>query len=207
MASGTCASAFRTAAHALIIGALLIAGNAFAAPQCWPKPFGTGSYMVTSTAVAPEQVGEWAYWFCPDPYRVSFVITTRAAGVELKLPASTEGMTAAQMLQALWDANVTTDLLDDKVIALTGAAVFHIEAHMPPRPKWAVAKNGTTLTRPVYARNANGTLGSLVSGVRATVGATCLCADEGLRVVSGTSTYCATKTGEPVQVTLCKPAP
>jgi hypothetical protein len=116
-------------------------------------------------------------------------------------------MTLPQSLQAIWDANVKVDLTDESVIALTGAAVAHIEAHMPSRPTWAVAKNGTTLTRPVYARNANGTLGSLASGVRATVGATCLCADEGLRVVSGTSTYCATKTGEPVQVTLCKLVP
>jgi hypothetical protein len=181
-------------------------GSAFAAPQCWPKPFGAGSYMVTSTAVQPNEFGEWAYWFCPDPYRVSFVITARAKDRQLKFPA-TDGMSVAQTLDAIWTANVDTRLDDEKLIALEGAAVAHIEAHMPPRPKWAVAKNGTTLTRPVYARNANGTLGPLVSGVRATVGATCLCADEGLRVVSGTSTYCATKTGEPVQVTLCKLVP
>ena len=187
---------------------LLFVGSVHAAPQCWPKPFGTGSYMVTSTAVAPEEVGEWAYWWCPDPFKVSFVITTRAKGTELKLPSATEGMTPAQMLQALWDANVTVDLLDDKVIALTGAAVFHIEAHMPARPKWVVAKNGATLTRPVYLRKADGTRSTTaVSGVRATVGAPCTCADPARRVGDGSAaTYCDPRDIAPVVVTLCTKA-
>lgn len=193
----------------LIALGLLWGAVARAAPQCWPKPFGTGSYMVTSAAAAPNSFGEWAYWFCPDPFKVSFVITTRAKGTELKLPPTTEGMTPAQILQAVWDANVAVDLNDDKVIALTGAAVFHIEAHMPARPKWIVAKNGTTTTRPVYLRNADGTRATAaLSGVRATVGAPCTCADPARRVGDGTgSTYCDPRDVQPVVVTLCTRAP
>jgi hypothetical protein len=187
---------------------LLFVGSASAAPQCWPKPFGTGSFMVTSTTVEPNEFGEWAYWFCPDPFKVSFVITTRAKGTELRVPV-TEGMTVTQTLQAIWDANVKVDLLDDKVIALTGAAVGHIEAHMPARPKWVVAKNGTTTTRPVYLRKADGTRStSAVSGVRATVGAPCTCDDPARRVGDGTTaTYCDPRAVTPVVVTLCTRLP
>jgi hypothetical protein len=162
--------------------------------------------MTTSTAVAPNEFGEWAYWFCPDPFKVSFVITARAKGAELKLPA-TDGMTVAQSLQALWDANVSVDLNDDAVIAQTGAAMAHIESHLPPRPKWAVAKNGTTLTRPVYVRNDDGTLGAVDKALRAPVGEQCQCSEAVSRVVSGTSTYCGFKVDQPARVTLCKPVP
>ena len=164
--------------------------------------------MTTSTVVAPNEFGEWAYWFCPDPFKVSFVITARAKGTDLKLPA-TEGMTVTQTLQAMWDANISVDLNDDAVIAQTGAAMAHIEANLPPRPKWIVAKDGTKTTRPVYLRKADGTRSTTaVSGVRATIGAPCTCDDPARRVGDGTSsTYCDPRAETPVVVTLCTRAP
>jgi hypothetical protein len=197
---------FHAAAHVLFVAALLFAGNAFAVPQCWPKPVGTGSYMTTSTGTTVHPDGEWAYWFCPDPYAISFVITARHKDTQFQTP-NTDGMTVVQMLEAIWAANIDASLGDPRLTGLRDAAIAHLQTNKPPAPKWAVAKNGTTLTRPVYARNADGTLGPLVSGVRAPVGAECFVSSAALRVVSGSSTYGAIKLGEPVQVTLCKPVP
>jgi hypothetical protein len=162
--------------------------------------------MTTSTGTTPHADGEWAYWFCPDPYKVAYVVTARHKDTQFKVPA-TDGMTVPQMLEAIWTANVATSLGDPKLLPLTQAAVDHLSGRLPPVPKWAVAKNGTTTTRPVYLRNENGTLGALVKDARATVGAECTCSADGGRVVSGSSTYCAFGPEDPVRVTLCKPAP
>jgi hypothetical protein len=198
------ASAFRAAAHALIVGALLLAGNAFA---CKPAPWGTGSYPVTSTnAGEPHADGEWAYWFCQDAFKTTWQMRLRKTGAPIVIP-SLKDKTPTEAFAAIEAANITLSLDDPSLAGLKEAALTHLDSRIPPDPTWAVAKNSTTLTRPVYARNEDGTLGALDKSVRATVGAECQCADPLQRVVSGASVYCAFRVEAPLRVTLCKPVP
>jgi hypothetical protein len=198
------ASAFRAAAHALIVVALMLAGNAFA---CKPAPWGTGSYPVTSTnAGEPHADGEWAYWFCQDAFKTTWQMRLRKTGAPIVIP-SLKDKTPTEAFAAIEAANITLSLDDPSLAGLKEAALTHLDSRIPPDPTWAVAKNSTTLTRPVYARNEDGTLGALDKSVRATVGAECQCADPLQRVVSGASVYCAFRVEAPLRVTLCKPVP
>jgi hypothetical protein len=188
-----CVFSFHAAAHWLIVGALLLSGNAFA---CKPAPWGTGSYPVTSTnAGEPHADGEWAYWFCQDAFKTTWQMRLRKTGAPIEAFAAIEA------------ANITLSLDDPSLAGLKEAALTHLDSRIPPDPTWAVAKNGTTLTRPIYARNEDGTLGALDKSARATVSAECQCADPLQRVVSGSSVYCAFRVEAPLRVTLCKPVP
>lgn len=200
-----CVFSFHAAAHALIIGALLLAGNAFA-DECRPSPIGKHPIVSSESVKQPHPDGTWSYWQCSDPYVVRFRVELLRHDHKPKLPDFT-GLTLEQSFDALIAANRNKPYDDPSLASLRAAAEAHIAAHMPPLPKWAVAKNGTTTTRPVYGRNEDGTLGALVKGVRSPVGAECICSADGGRVVSGSSTYCAFGSEDPVRVTLCKPVP
>lgn len=197
-------SAFHAAAHIAIVVIGFLAGNAFA---CMPAPWGTGSYPVTSTnAGQPHPDGEWAYWFCYTPYKTTWEMRLRKTGAPIVIP-SLKDKTPAQAFEAIEAANMTLSLDDPSLAGLKAAAFKHLDEHIPPDPLWAVAKNGTTLTRPVYVRNADGTLGAVDKTLRATVGEQCQCSEAASRVVSGTSTYCTWKVDQPARVTLCKAVP
>lgn len=188
---------------AVAFGCLL--GVVFSAHACQPAPFGSGSPIVSSDSEDLAHVdGVWGYYRCADPFSVRTVFLLRRNDHRLQLP-NFDGLTLAQSFDALMAANIDLPLSDPSLASLRAAAEAHAAAHPVPSPKWAVAKNGATLTRPVYPLKADGTRGTTaVSGVRATVGAPCTCSDPARRVGDGiTSTYCDPRDVLPVVVTLC----
>ena len=189
----------------VVLLGLLFGSLARAAADCRPAPFGDGSAIVSSDSVnAPHADGVWSYWRCPDAFMVRTRYELRRHEHRLQLP-DVAGLTLAQAFDALIVANRDTPYEAPALAGLRAAAEAHAAAHRPPVPRWVVAKNGTTTTRPVYLRNADGTRATTaLAGVRATVGAPCSCADPARRVGDGTgSTYCDPRAVTPVVVTLC----
>jgi hypothetical protein len=196
--------AWRWRIAAVAIGCLLgVLSEAVRA--CQPAPFGAGSPAVSSDSIdQPHPDGTWAYWRCVDAFSVRTHVELRRHDHKLQLP-NFDGMTLAQSFDALIVANRDTHYDAPALASLRAAAEAHAAAHPVAAPKWVVAKNGTTLTRPVYPLKADGTRGTTaVAGIRATVGAPCTCADPARRVGDGTaSTYCDPRDVLPVVVTLC----
>lgn len=186
----------------------LLFGSLARAQDTRPAPFGPCSAWVTSeSAGQPHADGTWFVWFCSDAFSVT--PHWRALRYDFKLKAPAAASTPAGVFDSFQAANMTTPAGDPSLSGLRDAALAWAAANAPPAPRWIVAKNGTTTTRPVYLRNADGTRATTaLAGIRATVGAPCTCADPARRVGDGTgSTYCDPRAVTPVVVTLCTRAP
>jgi hypothetical protein len=190
-------------ARALLIFLALFAGQA-RADDCLPVPFGAAPLVSSDSVDLPHADGTWAYYRCVGPFDVKTRFLLRRNDHRLQFP-DFSGLSMAQAFDALLAANLDTPFDDPSLASLRAAAEAHAAAHPVPTPRWVVAKNGTTLTRPVYLRKADGTRSTTaVSGVRADVGAPCTCADPARRVGDGSgSTYCDPRSVLPVVVTLC----
>lgn len=181
-----------------------------AVPACFAKPFGSGTYAVTRVTTA----GEWSYWWCPQtkayPFGWELIIVAKRDGYKPVVP-SLESMTIAQSLAAIWKTNVTTPCSDVSIKALCDEAKADAGAKGSPAfPKFVVAKNGTILTRPVFAyvpatSTAPASIGPVILTRRATVGAGCDCVIRGL--INAGNPYCAVDAQPVNEITLCSKAP
>jgi hypothetical protein len=138
-----------------------------APPECEPAPNGPGTYAVQGRV---EDVGEYHYWFCPGTFtwRLSFVV--KRDDFVLRHP-NVAGMTRAEALKAYYTANMTGDVNSPELMPLTQVVRKKASEVWPARIRYVVAKNGTSMTRPVYPYGATQRL-SISSG-RIPVGATC----------------------------------
>lgn len=181
-----------------------------AVPPCFAKPLGTGTYAVTKKL--PDGA-EWSRWYCAQtptfPFQWEMIVMAKAPGVTLTWP-KLDGLNTQQSLEAVWRANValSCDAPSIKQLCLDAIADARASKDAPPNPVYVVSKNGTTLTRPVYAYASPasgvvgaGTVGKSITGKRATVGASCGCASRG--VMNNGNAYCIFLGGAIDELTAC----
>ena len=163
---------------------LAFASLAQAGPACWPKMAGGAGVGLVRGAL--EGVGQYSAVWCPTPYKWRVQTWTALDGYTIKYPTIGEGMPLTQALNAAWAMNVTSACADDRLCEAAEAAA---QATKPADPRWIVAKNGTSLTRPMWVVNLEKPIATFTASTqRATVGAQCDCAS--LARIKGTQTLC-----------------
>lgn len=127
----------------------------------------------------------WAAWRYVDAdgfrYRSAIVVLRRDHVLQLTPPNAGESM--RDYANRMWVTNVRLPCTDTAISSICDTARTALAATAAPEPpRFVVAKNGTTATRPVYALDLKTkTVGALIPGVRAPVGADCACWASGVR--------------------------
>lgn len=181
------------------------------APSQWPIIGKTENFM-TGKHGDDDAGHRWAAWRYLDDngfrYR-TFIAVIRRDKV-LNLTAPLPGESPSAYYTRMWSANAPLPCSDSAISSICDTARQAMsQVPSPIPPKFVVAKNGTTLTRPVYRLDlTTRTVGAIISGVRAPVGVDCACWASGVRKAS--TPYCAwtspngdTKADE---VTVCRAA-
>lgn len=172
-----------------------------AAPTRWPIIDAETANFITGKHGTDDAGHRWAAWRYVNAdgfrYRDAIVVLRRDHVLQLTPPNDGEAMRdyAARM----WAQHVRLPCTDTAISSICDTARAELAKIEPPAPpRYVVAKNGTTTTRPVYAFDARTkTVGELLVGVRAPVGVECVCAAAGARK-NGTA-YCAwAEPAEPV---------
>jgi hypothetical protein len=187
-------------ALALLLQAACVAAQA--PPPCQPHPIGAGSRPYTGKT----DEGEWAYWWCPDPYAPRAGMLLRRAERALRHP-NVEGLGLRETWDAYLDANVDLPLSHPSLAGLYAAAKAHMASTRPPDPVWEVQADGDARTRPAFRLLPDGRRGPQLE-TRAGVGLHCICHAARWRVVEGSQTYCAFVSGQrppDIEITLCTP--
>lgn len=126
----------------------------------------------------------------------------------LQLSAPLAGESQTDYAARMWAANSPLPCSDTAIRSICDTARAEMaKVPLPDPPRFVVAKNGTTLTRPVYRLDlTTRTVGEIIAGLRAPVGAECACWASGVRK-NGTA-YCTwvseAKDTRADQVTMCR---
>lgn len=179
-------------------------------PGQWPIIGQTENFM-TGKHGDDDAGHRWAAWRYLDDdgfrYRTFIAVLRRDKVLQLTAPQAGESMSA--YYTRMWSANAPLPCTDSAISSICDTARNAIrQVPMPEPPRFVVAKNGTSTTRPVYSLDvATNTLGVLLQGVRAPVGGQCACWASGIR--KGSTAYCAWATNaadtRADQVTICRP--
>lgn len=178
-----------TIARLMILALLLLTGAAHAQFACDPGPDGGGTALEQRT----HADGTFATWHCPSRYDWSSQVIVARSGYVPTIP-DLSGMTAAQMVAAVLEANVQASCASPPadLAGLCQAALEAAAERKPAPPRYVVAPNARAVddpaTRPMYRRTDAG-LGSVISGRRAPVGAPCWCWYAA--VEQGGNSYCS----------------
>lgn len=184
----------------------VLAQTALPLPACEPAPVGKGTYPYRVS----NDAGEWSVYWCSDKFAHTPVILAKTKEYRMLTPSITEmaGKTMAQVYREIWTLNVKAVTGEPVHAALIAEAETWAEANKPAAPYYAVAPNSTAVDRPAYTRTAAGARSvSAIAGVRALIGAECLCGEPSLRVDSAAGVYCPWLGAEVepvVQITLCR---
>lgn len=149
-----------------------------AGPTCYPAPVGSGSKVYGKSYLDEDnRDAACVLWFCGDIPR-SFCFRWDLADWSLAALAAVKDTAG---LDEKWKAAPwhSTSLRERALVA----ALFEEN-----RTRYFAAPNGTYTTRPIYAKNPDGTRGLLVKTSRVAVGAECNCFD---RATYGTAKYCS----------------
>lgn len=174
----------------LLLLFMSLSAHAQTAPKQWPI-YGKTENFITGKHGTDDDGHRWAAWryLSDDGFRwVSFVAVIRRDKV-LNLTAPLAGENPGAYLTRMWSANAPLPCTDSAISSICDTALAAIRAVPSPEPPaFVVAKNGTALTRPMYAYEPfTKVLGAQIAK-RATVGAECACWAEGMR--KGTTAYC-----------------
>lgn len=180
-------------------------------PGQWPI-IGKTENFITGKHGDDDAGHRWAAWRYLDDngfrYRTFIAVLRRDKVLSLTAPLAGESPSA--YYTRMWSANAPLPCSDTAISSICDTARRAIaQVPSPEPPKFVVAKNGTTLTRPVYRLDLTTmTVGALIAGKRAPVGADCACWASGVRK-SGTP-YCAwaSAAGDTLadEVTVCRAA-
>lgn len=181
-----------------------------AQPNCWPAPFGTGTYYNAGSIDA----GDYYFWWCRNAagqYTMEYVYRTN--NYKLKHPDPT-GKNQRQLLADYYGSNVNRE---DGVANATFMAAVHADPrYISKRPKddvMVVAPNGTYDTRPTFLLHADGFKRADTRKDGDTgVGLYCWCHVPLYRSIEGNNVYCPYVFYEnvplpppaQVEVTLCR---
>lgn len=159
-------------------------------PKQWPI-IGDTREFVTGKHGDDDAGHRWAAWRYLDSNGFEwrdFIAVLRRDKV-LELTPQLPGEAAAAYYTRMWVANAPLPCSDTAISSICDTARVALAKTPPPQnPRFVVAKNGTSATRPMYALNVDAnTVGALISK-RAPVGAKCECA--GLGVRKGSTAYC-----------------
>lgn len=164
--------------------------------DCLPSPLGSGSKIFYDT-ISPRGEDVWnnrsvSVHACHDKYSYTiwtFAGTPKNRAKEL-LSAITEALFGnPSPLYILSVTTINRPLLPDE--QLLGV---ELEKSIDLPPLWIIRKNGTISTRPVYRRNADGTVGSKVGIVDIFTDGkprSCRCQLPEYRAQTSTSQYCS----------------
>lgn len=181
-------------------------------PKQWPIVGETRDF-ITGKHGEDDAGHRWAAWRYLDDngfeWRTYVAVLRRDKVLELtpQLP----GEAVATYYTRMWVASNPLPCSDSAISSICDTARAEIAKIDPPEPPaFTVAKNGTTPTRPVYSLDLRTkTLGALIPGLRAPVGADCACWASGVRK-NGTA-YCTwvseAQDTRADQVTMCRSAP
>lgn len=180
-------------------------------PKQWPI-IGDTRDFVTGKHGTDDAGHRWAAWryLDDDGFRYRTFVAVLRRDKVLNLTAPLPGENPGAYYTRMWSANAPLPCTDTAISSICDTARNAIREIPPPAPpRFVVAKNGTTATRPVYSLDlTTKTVGALIPGVRAPVGAECACWASGVRK-SGTP-YCAWATAaadtRADQVTVCRAA-
>lgn len=200
----------------LVLLAAFVFSPAIAAPiepDCWPRVPGSAAVaeqlhffpVDNADRFFRDQSAFWvATWWCRGKYDNTVALFS---GNRSDLPSLSEIWGIFTTFPYLTPQQRTTLFLKYTTKTMSperrAKAWELLSASRPERPKWIVAKNGSTLDRPVFAVVNGVRSTSAVRGVRYTVGAVCACNVRALE--EGKSSYCPTY-GDPTnidRVTLC----
>lgn len=161
-------------------------------PKQWPI-IGDTRDFVTGKHGTDDAGHRWAAWryLSDDGFRyVTFIAVLRRDKV-LNLTAPLPGENPGAYYTRMWSANAPLPCTDTAIMSICDTARAEIaKIPVPPPPRFVVAKNGTSTTRPAYQFDTTTrTVGELIPGVRAPVGIDCACWASGARR-SGVA-YCA----------------
>lgn len=159
-------------------------------PAQWPI-IGKTSDFITGKHGTDDDGHRWAAWryLSSDGFRwVNYTAVLRRDKV-LNLTAPNAGEKLDDYLNRMWGANGALPCSDTAISSICDTARLELnKIPAPANPKFVVAKNLTSTTRPMYALNVEqNTVGALISK-RAPVDALCACDETGIR--KGTTAYC-----------------
>lgn len=161
-------------------------------PAQWPIVGDTRDF-VTGKHGTDDAGHRWAAWryLDADGFRYRTFVAVLRRDKVLNLTAPLPGETPGAYYTRMWSANAPLPCTDSAISSICDTAFAEIrKIPLPEPPRFIVAKNGTSTTRPVYALDLQTkTIGALIPGVRAPVGADCACWASGVRR-SGAA-YCA----------------
>jgi len=134
----------------------------------------------------------WAHWYYLSDDGFRWIATwqvLRRDKVLITVP-EVKGETAQEYMARVYKANMPLPCSDTAIKSICDTArADQVSKPLPEPPRFSVATNGTSPTRPVKSLNiATKTLGATLAK-RAPVGAECICWASGVR--SGTSAWCA----------------
>lgn len=176
----------------ILLGVSALASAQVPPPKQWPI-IGDTRDFVTGKHGDVDAGHRWAAWryLSDDGFRyVTFIAVLRRDKV-LNLTAPLPGETPGAYYTRMWSANAPLPCTDSAIMSICDTARAEIaKIPVPPPPRFVVAKNGTSTTRPAYQFDTTTrTVGELIPGVRAPVGIDCACWASGARR-SGVA-YCA----------------
>lgn len=174
--------------------ALLVCAGAHAqtvpARDCAPAPHGSGTAAIWSL----NEVGVWVAWHCVDDFAVRqrlFVLRWDGLTPELRadLSALSGAPDLAVRIEELHSKHASLPLDDPRLLEVWARDDERLHAARPPAPQWRVPHNARAAdgSRPMQLITADGQLGA-ADHARAAAGALCDCS---VRVISGSTTYCA----------------
>lgn len=175
----------------LFVILICLSANAHSQPAQWPG-VGKTSDFITGKHGADDDGHRWAAWryLSADGFQWrDYTAVLRRDKVLVSVP-KVAGESIADHLNRTWAANGALACEDTAILSICDTAKAALKAiPAPTNPQFVVAKNGASITRPMYALNVmENTVGAQISK-RAPVGNKCECAEAGVR--KNGDAYCA----------------
>lgn len=172
------------------------ASFAHAQPAQWPV-VGKTTGFITGKHGTADDGHRWAAWryLSADGFRwVPYVAVLRRDKV-LNYITEIPGEPAEAYLNRMWAANTPLPCADTAIKSICDTAWDALAKTTEPEPpRFVVAKNGASLTRPMYSYNITTKAVGAVVKRRATVGDPCACWAYGVK--QGTTNWCIVPNAE-----------
>jgi len=138
-----------------------------------------------------QGVDRFAWWWCATRFNRYYSIAIYPqTNVFEAVPDFSAAAKAASEIGFLWrQPTVAPGQPQNAELEAGALAMVTADTVRPPMPRWIVARNGSSTTRPGYVI-ADGKRAATASATRVAVGAACSCAERSQRAIEGAAVYC-----------------
>lgn len=138
-----------------------------------------------------QGVDRFAWWWCATRFNRYYSIAIYPqTNVFEAVPDFSAAAKAASEIGFLWrQPTVAPGQPQNAELEAGALAMVTADTVRPPMPRWIVAKNGSSTTRPGYVI-ADGVRSKTAAAQRVAVGASCSCTERSQRAVEGSAVYC-----------------